>query len=417
ELACIDGEYFLVMEYLEGESVGGLMRRAWVRREPLDRLLSAHIIAEACAGLHAAHELTDATGASRHVVHRDVSPQNVMVTYAGEVKVLDFGVAKAADSARTQGGQVKGKCEYMSPEQCRSEPLDRRSDVFSLGILLYELTLGCRLFKRDSALLAFYAICHEPIPPPAEIDPTYPPALAAICARALAPDRGDRYPSMLEMRRDLVAAIRGLAGAERRASEDEALAGLMTRIFADRIDEKREMIRRARAGSSIERIPAAEADAQVELPDVPRAAVPPPPPAPRREHAPPPPARRAAAAVPPHPRGGGAPPGSWGPPWPPRRRAPPPGCWGAASPRRPCRGAWPKRPRSPRPGKPRPRPRKPRPRPRRRGPSPSSSIRCPRAPRSASTASPAAPRPAPSRCPAARRRWRSPSCATASSPS
>src|SRR5262249_26394277 len=297
ELACIDGEYFLVMEYLEGESVGGLMRRAWVRREPLDRLLSAHIIAEACAGLHAAHELTDATGASRHVVHRDVSPQNVMVTYAGEVKVLDFGVAKAAASARTQGGQVKGKCEYMSPEQCRSEPLDRRSDVFSLGILLYELTLGCRLFKRDSALLAFYAICHEPIPPPAEIDPTYPPALAAICARALARDRGDRYPSMLDVRRDAVAAIRGLAGAERRASEDEALAGLMTRIFADRIDEKREMIRRARAGSSIERIPAAEADAQVELPDVPRAAVPPPAPAPGGDDAPPPRRRWIAAGI------------------------------------------------------------------------------------------------------------------------
>jgi hypothetical protein len=271
ELATFDGEYFLVMEYVEGESLGGLMRRLWLRGESLDPMLAAHIIAEVCAGLHAVHELTDASGCGREVVHRDVSPQNVMVTYTGEVKILDFGIAKASDSARTQGGQIKGKCEYMSPEQCCGEPLDRRSDIFSLGILLYELTVGKRLFKRDNAMLTFHAVCHEPIPRPTEVAPSYPHILEPICARALARDRRDRYATTLAMRRDLVAAVRRMSGAEGGDGEEETLAAIMSRLFADRIEEKRNMLRQARTGSEVECIPAAEVDAQIELPEVPRA--------------------------------------------------------------------------------------------------------------------------------------------------
>lgn len=268
ELVDLDGAYFLVMEYVEGESVGGLMRRLWLRGELLDRVLGAHIIAEACAGLHAAHELSDARGVSLGIIHRDVSPQNVMVTYAGEVKVLDFGIAKTYDSERTKNGQVKGKCEYMSPEQCRGEILDRQTDIFSLGILLYELTVWRRLFKRDGALLAFAAICNGPIPRPTAVDPTYPQSLEQICARALARDRRDRYTTALEMRRDLVTAIRGMTGAENRAGEEELLADLMFAVFGDRIREKRELLRRAVLGAAVERIPVAEVDANVELPEV-----------------------------------------------------------------------------------------------------------------------------------------------------
>jgi serine/threonine protein kinase len=269
ELADCDGDYLLVMEYVEGESVGGLMRRMWLRGESLDRVLAAHIVAEACAGLHAAHELTDAHGASLGVVHRDVSPQNVMITYGGEVKVLDFGIAKAHDSGRTKTGHVKGKCEYMSPEQCRGERLDRQSDIFSLGILLYELSVGKRLFKRENGLLAFQAICNAPIPRPTEVDPAYPQVLEPICARALARERRDRYATTLEMRRDLLAAIHKMTGAEGRAGEEELLADLMARLFADRIEDKREMLRQAPL-NAIERIPVAEVDAHVELPEVPR---------------------------------------------------------------------------------------------------------------------------------------------------
>lgn len=269
ELAAQGGEYFLVMEYIEGENLGGLMRRMWLRSEALDRVLAAHIVAEACAGLHAAHELTDASGVARGVVHRDVSPQNVMITFAGEVKVLDFGIAKAFDSARTQDGHVKGKCEYMSPEQCIGASLDRRSDIFSLGILLYELTVGKRLFKRADPAASQRAVCSAPIPRPTEVDPTYPPILEAICARALARDRSDRYPTMLEMRRDLVAAIRQATRADQRAGEEEQLAGAMARLFADRIQDKRDMLRRARTEAAIVQIPVAEVDLQVELPEVP----------------------------------------------------------------------------------------------------------------------------------------------------
>jgi len=269
ELADCDDGYLLVMEYVEGESMGGLMRRMWLRGESLDRALAAYLVAEACSGLHAVHELTDAHGASLGVVHRDVSPQNVMVTYAGEVKILDFGIAKAHDSDRTKTGHVKGKCEYMSPEQCRGESLDRQSDLFSLGIVLYELSVRKRLFKRDSALHAFDAICHAPIPRPTEVDPAYPEVLEPICARALARDRLERYANALEMRRDLVAAIRKMGGADGGAGEEERLAVLMARLFADRIEEKREMLRHA-PQAAIGRLPAAEVDAHVELPAVPR---------------------------------------------------------------------------------------------------------------------------------------------------
>src|SRR5262249_8141659 len=151
-------------EYVEGESVGGLMRRLLSRGVRLDLALAMYIVAEACAGLHAAHELADDDGRSKRVVHRDVSPQNVLGTYAGQVKVVDFGIAKAGDRyTKTEAGQLKGKFEYMSPEQCLSKPLDRRSDVFALGILLHELTTGRRLFKRESELATLKAICEQPV--------------------------------------------------------------------------------------------------------------------------------------------------------------------------------------------------------------------------------------------------------------
>jgi serine/threonine protein kinase len=171
-------ELFLVMEYLEGESIGSLLRRLWTGGEVLDRRLAIHIIAQACAGLHAAHELTDENGDPRDLVHRDVTPQNVFVTYGGEVKVLDFGIAKAHNRhTKTDAGQVKGKLGYMSPEQCFGKPLDRRTDIFALGTLLYELTTSRRLFRRETELETLKLITEMAVVSPSAVLTDYPPAL------------------------------------------------------------------------------------------------------------------------------------------------------------------------------------------------------------------------------------------------
>ena len=264
ELGHEGGELFLVMEYLEGESASGLSRRLRVNTESLDYALAAHVVAETCAGLHAAHELTDAEGNKQNVVHRDVSPQNVFISYDGQVKVLDFGIATAADRiTRTEAGQFKGKFEYSSPEQCRGIALDRRSDIFSLGILLYELSTGMRLFKRPGQLDTLRAICELPVVPPSEVAHGYPAVLSAIMMKALAKKPKDRYATALEMRRDLLAALRTLS---KDASPDEELGRVMQRLFDDRIEEKKEMLRRVQSGTSVGEIPSVETDSSVEIP-------------------------------------------------------------------------------------------------------------------------------------------------------
>jgi Protein kinase domain/PEGA domain len=268
ELGQEQGNLFLVMEYLEGENAAGLVRRSLIAKRDVDFALAALILAEACSGLHAAHELTDASGQPLGLVHRDVSPQNIFVTYAGAVKVLDFGIAKAADStSHTEVGQLKGKFEYMSPEQCRGKAIDRRSDVFALGIVLYELLTRRRLFKRDSKLAVLEAVCRDPIHPPSRVSPGCPPALDQIAMRALQREPADRYQSAAEMRRDLLAVVRELLGF---GDPEEALSQLMGELFQDRIAAKREMLRRVSAGIAVGEVPSAEADERVEIPEIER---------------------------------------------------------------------------------------------------------------------------------------------------
>jgi serine/threonine-protein kinase len=266
ELGHESGELFLAMEYLEGESTSGLMRRLQARGERLDLTLAAYIVAEACAGVHAAHELTDENGKLLNIVHRDVSPHNVFIGYKGAIKVLDFGIAVASDRiAQTEAGQFKGKLEYASPEQCKGAALDRRSDIFALGTILWELTTGKRLFKRPAAIDMQRAICEQPIPAPGSVavDFPYPEELAAITMKAIARKRRERYQTALELRHDLLVAMRKLSA---RVAPEEDLSVVMNRLFEDRIEEKADMLRRVKAGASVPKLPIGEADEQVEIP-------------------------------------------------------------------------------------------------------------------------------------------------------
>ena len=264
ELGHEGDELFLAMEYLEGESVAGLVKRLRAHDEQLDLSLVAHIVAEACGGLHAAHELVDPEGNKQNVVHRDVSPQNVFITYSGEVKILDFGIAVAADRVtRTETGTFKGKFEYSSPEQCKGQALDRRSDVFALGILLFEMATGKRLFKRHGQLATLRAICELPLLRPSEVMPDFPAVLEDIVMRALDRDPEKRYPTALAMRRDLLAAVRDLSVE---VAPEERLGSVMHRLFADRVTEKAAMLRRVEAGAEVDDIPAPETDDSIEIP-------------------------------------------------------------------------------------------------------------------------------------------------------
>jgi serine/threonine-protein kinase len=264
ELVSDQNELYLVMEYLEGEPVSALLRRTTVRNRELDAYLATYVVAEACAGLHAAHELTDADGARLHLVHRDVSPQNIFLTYGGSVKVLDFGIAKAADRiTQTEAGVLKGKFEYMSPEQCLGRRLDRRSDVFGLGVVLFEMLTRVRLFKRASQVATIRAVVDDAIPRPSELAPGLHPKLDAVCARALSREPEDRFASAAEMRRELLDAARAMGGDP---MPEAALSRFMQELFADRIEEKRELLRRVRDGSSISNVPSPEPDAGFEIP-------------------------------------------------------------------------------------------------------------------------------------------------------
>jgi serine/threonine protein kinase len=264
ELGHDDGELFLVMEYLEGETASTLMKRLVARGRSLPYALAAHLVAEACAGLHAAHELTDHEGRKQSLVHRDVTPQNIFVTYTGGVKLLDFGIAKAADRiTRTEAGQVKGKFDYMSPEQCLGKPLDRRSDVFAAGIVLYELSTGTRLFKRATLPATVRAITEEQPPVPMQLRPDYPPALWRVCSRALARDVDARYETAAALRKDLLAALRNIDADDDRA---ESVANVMHEVFDDRIAEKTEMLRRLRLGGSEIVVPNIETDSAIDIP-------------------------------------------------------------------------------------------------------------------------------------------------------
>jgi tRNA A-37 threonylcarbamoyl transferase component Bud32 len=233
---------FFAMEYVHGANLRELLRahaRAAGRAgAPLELAHAIGIVAAAADGLHYAHERVGPRGEPLGIVHRDVSPSNVLVSYDGAVKVSDFGIAKwAYQRTRTQEGTLKGKFAYMSPEQCRGRNVDRRSDVFALGTILYELTTGTAPFSGESDLEILNWIATGVATPPAwPADASeYPAALSAIVMRALAPDPASRFPTM----QALQVALEGFARQASLPVSTVALGGLMHDLFAEELAEWR----------------------------------------------------------------------------------------------------------------------------------------------------------------------------------
>ncbi len=194
ELGETDGQLYIVMEYLEGVTLLPLLRRLSKEQGILDFGFVGGVIQQTTDALHYAHELKDRGGESLGIVHRDVTPSNIFLTEAGVAKVLDFGIAKVKDaSANTQTGTVKGKYAYMAPEQLRGNSLDRRADVFALGVVIYEMLALRRLFQRKTDYLTFRAVMEQPIPDIRRYRPDVPDQLAVVMAQALDRDPTRRF--------------------------------------------------------------------------------------------------------------------------------------------------------------------------------------------------------------------------------
>lgn len=204
DLGTVGNAYFIAMEYIAGEDLAHLFSKANEKAQPLPVELCARVAADICAGLHYAHEHRNPKGEPLNIVHRDVSPQNILMTFEGQIKIVDFGIAKAANKvAHTRTGTIMGKAAYMSPEQCLGQDLDRRSDVFAVGILLHEMLTLQRLFKRPNELVTLRAITEEDAPRVSSIRPGAPKILDDIVATALARDPSQRFASCLAMREAL----------------------------------------------------------------------------------------------------------------------------------------------------------------------------------------------------------------------
>jgi serine/threonine-protein kinase len=213
------GVYFIVMEHIEGYDVHHVLRELRTRGEPLSIDLAAHLVSEVCRGLDHAHRRTDEQGRPLHIVHRDVSPQNVLLSFAGEVKVADFGIAKAAHRANeAQSGVVQGKYFYMSPEQVSGARVDARSDIFSAGVLLWELLTGRALYQATDMPSLLAAVRAADVPAASSLRPGVPPELDFIVATATAAVPGQRYADAASMADALQAflATRRLGNAPRR---------------------------------------------------------------------------------------------------------------------------------------------------------------------------------------------------------
>jgi serine/threonine-protein kinase len=236
-----DNQYFIAMEHVHGEDLRSIvrqMKKRGVLEFPLEHALA--IVLGMCAGLSYAHEKRELDGSALNIVHRDISPQNVVVTFTGDVKIVDFGIAKSDTriGEQTKSGKLKGKVPYMSPEQARGEDLDGRSDVFATGVMLFELTTGKRLFKGASEYETLRLICEREYPRPSDVRSDDPPDLEPIVMKALAKDANQRYQSARELQADLETFVR----RHQIAVSHIALNQFMQGLFEDKLAAQKEAL-------------------------------------------------------------------------------------------------------------------------------------------------------------------------------
>ena len=247
ELGKHEDTYFIAMEYVPGRDLRTLLERYRRRKEIMPTAQAVFLASKICEGLDYAHRKKDARGQDLNIIHRDISPQNILISYEGEVKIIDFGIAKAANrSQKTQAGILKGKFGYMSPEQVRGLPIDRRSDVFAVGVILYEMLTGERLFVGESDFSTLEKVRNADVPTPRQFNPNIPAGLERVLMKALSGDADTRYQWGSDLQEDLMRFL--LAGDAIYSSKH--LSAYMKDAFAEDILREAEKMERY---ASIER--------------------------------------------------------------------------------------------------------------------------------------------------------------------
>jgi serine/threonine-protein kinase len=236
---------FIAMEYLDGQPLSRVQERIWKQQRELSWGMHLLPLCQVLDALEYAHNLTDYDGTPLHIVHRDVSPQNVFVTYTGHTKLVDFGIAKTLESCKTRAGVVKGKVPYMSPEQVVGQPVDHRTDLFSVGVILWETIAKRPMHGTEAMFQILSRVVRGDLPNLREVNPNTPKELVEICERALAVNPADRYPDAATFRQDLDHFIQ----ASGRASANE-IGSLVSELFAAERSEVKDAIKRAMARPS-----------------------------------------------------------------------------------------------------------------------------------------------------------------------
>jgi len=249
ELGEVNGQYFIAMEFAHGQDLQQISKKTRKFGRLLPLPYAAKIVSQVAEGLYYAHAKTDAQGQPLGIVHRDISPQNIILTFDGVAKLIDFGIAKAKVHRKEEDeGVLKGKFSYMSPEQIRGMPIDPRSDIFALGIVLWEVCTGANLYREKSELLTMEAILRKPVPMPRELRGDMPPDLEAIIMKALAKRAVDRFQTGYEMHQ----ALEGYLNRSNWGVGTPHLSEFMKKLFPDEYKEIRDLLNQERLRAEAE---------------------------------------------------------------------------------------------------------------------------------------------------------------------